>query len=436
MNRSGLDELVSSFRFVTENGFLYILPGLFLTISLPIYVSTTITIISNGSLPWYSSFSLLTIGYVLIAGYLGYRLDKLLIQHLIDSGITSYYWLKKSEQIESIKALYRSGFIKRNLPSPLTALILSIFTMGLAYPILLYIFEKNLRDHCHGEEKLFLGNSFTKRIDAGQALIDIAATILTIGIYLIYWNLRIVKTYNRHIKFIHGRHPNPPITGRRIEYEEFPPTPVFAFGLALLGAGIYGLLGLYGLTPHYAAFFGYGLLLGAVSYSYSRKNIFSQIGVTYLYVYIVLVSMIITGFIGAPGYYDIGEMVEKQVKTTISNDLIILTRNIFFNNLGISIASISPLFGSVLMGIGIGNSGIYLGVKLASLPPLQASAILIILVFPHTLLELLAYACFISLSTRIIHGDRREVLSIFLLGLTILFIAALVEAFTYVLFTT
>lgn len=97
---NGLEKLVRSFEFRKETFIPHIFPGIMLIISLPAYVSLIYSIMFHGvqeaASSWYTSLAALYVGYILASAISIYRLLKITHTHLVNSGITSYYWLKNS----------------------------------------------------------------------------------------------------------------------------------------------------------------------------------------------------------------------------------------------------------------------------------------------------------------------------------------------------
>ncbi len=435
---TGLEKLVMGFRFKHEHTYLYILPGLFLVLGIMgfapliyyVYFTQEIEAITDYLLQWYSRLVVFVPGYVLLVSYLAYRLDKLVMNHLIDSGITSYYWMKKKQDIESIKLIYRGGFHRKNLPSPITALVLTLVTGGLAFFAVLYVVEKTLRDHCYGEEHSFLGKTFTSRIDASQLLIDIAATMLTLGLYMSFWCYRIVKTYNKHIDTIHSKHPEPPEPTKEYMPELLPETPILAVGFSLLGAGLYGLLGLHGIPLYPAAIIGYSGLVAGMALKYSRGSFALQVLKVLGFIYLAMISVTLIGFIGAPAYIGSVKSFESVTEALTNKDFYTILSYIFVNNCGMSIAFMTPYLGPMYLGVGMSNAAFVIGVLTAvnlsenkTFPP-------IVYIMPHGILELTGYAIFVSLSTRIRYLGFKDFIKILIVGVIVLFIAALVETLT------
>jgi hypothetical protein len=436
---SGLEKLVRSISFKRETVLPHILPGIMLIVSLPAYASILYHVLLGGLSAaqqyWYSSLTALYIGYVLSASYSAYRLTQITTKHLVDSGITSYYWLKRIDDIESIIKLYQGGLLRRNMPSPITSLLITLFTGGLAYPIVLYIIDRSLRNHCYGEEGKFLDKHYTGRIGIEHGLVFIAATILTIGFFLIIWDYLVVKTYNKHLELIHGKHPEPPttsITPIDVTGYEARELPILVIMFAFLGAGIYGLLGILGFPAYLPLIIGYGLLLGGVSAYYRYSNFTAQAIRVYGLIYLLFILVTIVGYSSAPTYYRIYENIGKQISSLRTHNLVLLLRNIFVNNLAISTISISPYIGPLYLGIGLGNSALFYGVALNIALSHGNYGLLLLPVMPHSIFELLAYALFVSISTRIAWENTRRIIEYILLSIGVLLFAAFIESLTVV----
>ncbi len=433
---SGLEKLITMIRFEKEKILPHIIPGIMLFISLPAYASVLYNIyLGNNDLTslWYTRLATLYVGYVLSSAYSAYRIYRLLHRHLVDSGIISYYWLKKINDIDSIIKLYRTGLFKRELSSPITVFLITLFSGGLAYPIFLFIAEKTLRNHAYGEESKFIDRPTTSRIGVEHGLLFFAAVILTMGLYLIYWGYRVASIYNKHIDIIHANHPDLP----RIQYnfvtEYQENIPVLSLGLVFAGIVFYGLASLYGLPCYLPSIIGYGALLGCIALSYRRADFPKQLLLTYGFVYLIFLATTAIGFIGAPAYTDFYQKIEEQLAGLRSHDFSTLVLNIFFNNLGISIVAISPLIGAIYLGLGLGNSGLMYGIILSLSILHNNYSALILPIMPHAILELFAYSVFVVISTRIMHEETRKILVWLLFGVSILLLAAIVESLLIIL---
>lgn len=434
---NGLVKLVNSFKFKRENYIPHIIPGIMLIISLPTYASLIYNILLHGDQDtinyWYASLAAVYFGYVLSSSISAYRLLKITHNHLVNSGITSYYWLKKLDDYDSIIKLYRSSIMRRDLPSPLTGLIVTLLSAGIAYPVILYMVDKIMRDHYYGEEEKFLNAHLTSRINVEHGLMYIAATMLTIGLYLIIWDYMVVKNYNKHIKLIHGNHPELPSSMMTRIYGEYTnELPILAVALTFIGAGIYGLLSMFGFPCHLSGAVGYGLLIAGVAAYYRDKGIISQIGKVYVFIYLSFILFAIVGYSGVPAYYRAYEEITEELSQLRTDDLFVLTRNIFVNNLAISLVSVTPFIGPLYLGIGLGNAGLYYGVVINLALSRGNPTVLLLPIMPHTILEFLAYAFFASLSMRIFKEKESKIAVYFLLSVLILLTAALVESLTII----
>ena len=433
---SGLEKLITMIRFEKEKILPHIIPGIMLFISLPAYASVLYNIyLGNNDFTslWYTRLATLYVGYILSSAYSAYRIYKLLHRHLVDSGITSYYWLKKINDINSIIKLYKAGLFKRELSSPITVFLITLFSGGLAYPIFLFLAERTLRNHAYGEESKFINRPITNTIGVEHGLLFFAAVILTMGLYLIYWGYRVASIYNKHIDTIHASHPDLPrikyniVTG----YEEN--IPILALGLVFAGIVFYGLAGLYGLPCYLPSIIGYGALLGYIALSYRQTSFTEQVLLTYGFIYLVFLATTAIGFISAPAYTDFYQKIEEEITNIRSHDFLTLILNIFFNNLGISIVAVSPLLGSIYLGLGLGNSGLMYGIIL-SLSIIRGNlSTLILPIMPHAILELFAYSVFVVISTRIMREETRRILIWLLFGISMLLLAAVIESLSIIL---
>ncbi len=436
---SGLEKLITMIRFEKEKILPHIIPGIMLFISLPAYVSVLYNIyLGNNDFTglWYTRLATLYVGYVLSSAYSAYRIYKLLHRHLVDSGITSYYWLKKINDIDSIIKLYKTGLFKRELSSPITVFLITLFSGGLAYPIFLFLAERTLRNHAYGEESKFINKPITNTIGVEHGLLFLAATILTIGLYLIYWGYRIISIYNKHLDIIHGNHPDLPKIRYVVVIGHEEDIPILSLGLVFAGIVFYGLAGLYGFPCYLPSTIGYGALLGYVALSYRRTSFSKQVLITYGFVYLVFLATTAIGFISAPTYADFYEKVGRQLSEISSNDLSVLLSTIYLNNLAISIVSVSPLIGATYLGLGLGNSGLIYGIAL-SISILHGDfSKLLLPIMPHAILELLAYSIFVAISTRIICEETKKTITWLLLGISVLLFAAIIESFLIIASST
>jgi uncharacterized membrane protein SpoIIM required for sporulation len=432
-----LERLTREVRFARERIIVHILPGIFLSVSAFAIASLTYSILETGGLNpgnfWIARLASLYIGYILASAYSAYRLFSILSRHLVDSGLVSYRAARDRGDKDAILILYRGGILKKNLPSPTTALILTLGTLGIAYPFLLYVYEKNLREHAYGEEKIFLGEPGVNRTSVEHFLIDIAATLLTLGLYMVYWGYRAPTVYNRHIGRMHSSGSGPVITQtytpRTIE------SPVFILtGSLLVGVGLTGFLGAFGVKVNLLLGLGMGF---AAAYASLRlrwrsvaAHVFGLLGLIYLF--FALGS--IAGFIGAPGYIDFIQNTQQQMQEIMSSDPLVLARNIYFNNLVIAGVESVPIMGLILLGIGVSNASIFYGAFLNQSILLHGNpSPLLLFIMPHTFLELLSYAIMAAGSIRLAYDRERKAAILLIAGIITLLIAAFVESYTIVL---
>ena len=187
---------------------------------------------------------------------------------------------------------------------------------------------------------------------------------------------------------------------------------------------------MYGLPCYPPSAIGYGLVIATISYHASREGIGSHLVKTFGAIYIVFIIASIAGFIAAPAYIDLAKNIGEELGRVRSHEVPALIRYIFVNNLAISLIAMAPVYGSIYLGWGLGNAALYYGVFLALKIAKGDYTPLALLIMPHTFLELLAYAVFIVLSTRVMKLDTQKFIAIVLLGVTLLILASLVETLT------
>ncbi|MEM0380186.1 MAG: stage II sporulation protein M [Desulfurococcaceae archaeon] len=442
---SKLYMLVKNIVFKKEPIIPYMLPGFFLSISLfsliIIITMVFITVLEGKDLNGimnqvlsYGRFAQLYIGYVLLSAVFSYRYSSLITKHLIDSGITSYYWLRESNDYESIKTLYFTGLFRRNIPSPITVLVLTIVTFGFAYPFILYVLEKNLRNHASGEEKKFLNKSITNEIDVSNLLLDIVLTIITLGLYMILLSSRPIRVYNRHISIVHSSHPHRPLSFSDTDYRELtvllPKSSIFQIAIVFLTTSLISILHFIRISVYIIAPFVFGIFIYMASLTNSEKSFAKQVLYTLLATYLVFTLSTIIGFTGFDMYYNLLKSFQSQTESLVKDFNQILVY-IYVNNLTISLLSLIPYFGSIFIGSGLSNAGLIYGVFLADSILIRNNYTpLILFILPHSLLELLSYSLFISLSTRLFKTSNVSIVSKLLISMILLFIAALVETLT------
>ncbi|MEM1858437.1 MAG: stage II sporulation protein M, partial [Desulfurococcaceae archaeon] len=116
-----------------------------------------------------------------------------------------------------------------------------------------------------------------------------------------------------------------------------------------------------------------------------------------------------------------------QTNVASSMKMLDLATYIFVNNLVISLPSIVPYVGGVLVAQGVYNAGLVVGTIVGS--GLRSPGdVILILVYPHSILELSAYAILLTSSSFL--GEWRRYTVLAATGILLLFTAALVEALT------
>ncbi len=429
-----LGRLISRIRFKREPLINHILVPIGLMVSLPVIASLSVKVEMSGlsSLQetWYYPLASLYLAYIAFSAYSAYRLSKIVTRHLVDSGLTSYYWLRNMSDDDAVVRLYKSGLRKKNLPSPLASLVLCLITGGLAYPLILHMAERVFSHHAYGEEKKFLGRSQARPLSLGQGILDIAASMLTIGVYMFYWIRRFIKTYNNHIELVHSRHPEPPVPGEASVPERFYPSgPILAVSMLLIGLGIAVFMVVSGLPVYLPYIVGVGLITCYFSYRFSRRSFALQFLGTLVMIYFLFISTSFIGFAGQGLFSTLYKSLEQVTSRFSLNNPWLLSVQIYTNNLVPSTVALAPIIGAPYLAYAIGQAGIIygfmIGVKLAS----SGLAILLLPIMPHSILELSAYAFFIASSIRLLTGDRRVAPKI-IGSYALLYAAALVEAFS------
>ncbi len=423
-----LESLVRSFKFDKISPFIHVLPGIFITgfilsvlLMLVEALSLNLTLFTSSIV---SSFLIASLLSSSVSTYI--LLDKV-INHLYTSGVTTYYFLGGGSFNASLYYL-KNRLSKAKIPSPATGLVLSFVTGGFSYPIIISLVEKTLRDHMIDEEEALLGKKLTPYFFTERIIVEIALVFLTLGTYLIYQSFRVVKTYNSHIERVHSTHPNPP---PRIEYEITAYEParplVFFIGLLLSFSSLHAVLGYLGLPSIFLMNFGIGLAWSFVNQKL-RNNSISRIllvnaGLIYL---MIMLSMMI----GVAGYRTYSLIFRESLEGISSlQDLPVLSLSgaIFLNNMGIALASITPYLGTIPMSIGVNNAGLVIGSLTPEKLTIGDYSPLLLLIMPHAILELVSYSFFVTFAFT---WRRPNSWRLVILGLLILALAALVEAFT------
>lgn len=444
MSLEKLGRLVSELEFKKEQSFLYVIPGLLLPASfiLLLYVySHLVESIVEDRIGFIESrllafSSLMLIGYVVLTSYLSYRLTKIISQHMYFSGLFSYYYARAKDDYGAIKTLFKSSLYRRSIPSPITSLLINILSSGIFYPILIHIVESNLRKHVKGEEILFNKNSDVVEVDFRHLLLKLIATLFTLGLFLSYWGYRVVNLYNKHVLKIHRE------SLTAVSQTEFHKVGgddesvlIRAMGLLCIGVGVSSLLSFFGVPAYLLFVYGSSPLAILVPLCLRGRSIKRQVFSSFLLMYVLLYSSAVSGLLdveytGRIAYWLMEDLSRMSEEFGLNANPYLTY--IFLNNYAISVASsLSPL-NPVLMGYSISNTGAILG-GMIYINALEGGlggglSTLAIGILPHAVLELLAYAIYVTLAVNIDKLGWRKALSLFSLASATLLLAALVES--------
>lgn len=438
-----LGDITGKLRFNRISPIPYVLPGVFLFISL-LFISIGLggavgalleraelaleephIILSLSFIQW---GTLVYLGYVISAVVSSYFIVSNLRRHFHDSGIYTYYYTHGSD-VNSLLQYLQSIHMKHDLPSTATSLILGIFTGGLSYIVLLQLARLRLERHIETEEQLF-GYTYTRRFDSSRIVLDIALIISTLGAYLAYCGYKFAKLFNRHIERIHVTHEGTILYLEHYdERGEYDPVVValviiLVFGLASIVSTSLGL--------YYQVFYtiSSGLLFSYVAVSYKKTNSIIVFLAILLLLYVTCILGFINGFVNhgfyEPLYQSFRNETINQTKILAETGSAYLTVYIFINNFAISLPAIIPYMGGVTLASGCYNAGVVLGAftYYESINPIYA---LTILIYPHAILELLAYSLLATASS-FFNKTPRDFIALVSVGIIILLLAAYVEA--------
>jgi len=346
-------------------------------------------------------------------------------EHIYNSALVTYYHTRGVDYVGSL--YYLKDMLNRStLPSPVTGLLLTFLTGGLIYPIILCFMERAVRVHALMEEEAFFKRATTRSYSGYAAATDIALAILTLGAYTAFMGYRLASTFNKHVKTIHSKHPEPPSTPTPVSSEPgawITPSSVIAI-ILLFSAVCTILVYITHVGLLYFPQIAYGLLLSALVSKRSGKNVLRNIAVAYLILVILIICGYFVGYVGWEAYREFYSDIESFRELISYLGIKGLVLFIFTNNSVISISSPIPYIGGIFIGMGAYNAGFQLGVysALNGIHPVNA---LSILVYPHAIPELLGYSALISASTRF--GNWGKFATLIITGLVILFIAAVIE---------
>lgn len=372
-------------------------------------------------------------GYTMASAFSSYYLLRKLFKHIYDSAVTTYYLTGRSS-LESLVNILDYEFKKHTLPAPTTGLLLSILTAGIAYPVLLLICESALRDHALIEEKTLLKTQTTSTRREIDIAVDIVLLLVTLGAYGLYIALRYMRVYNKHYELIHSSHPNPPsqLTQGNTFIETTPSTYSLLLTTVIitpLATIIYSILG---LTPLFFIPLSFGIILGASVFTMGRKGAGKAVLTAFTLLYVVLISGFITGLLQSGSFSNYFESIERNLSRYAGmEDPLLQILVIYLNNFSIAISAVIPIIGQYYLASGVYNAGLVIGYVLSTNTG-RSLDVLRLLLLPHTLMEILAYSIIASSSTYLL-SNQRVFTKLLLLGLIVLFLAALVEEATILL---
>lgn len=445
-----LRPLIESFEFNKLSYIPLILPSIFLFISMTFIsyglgqalkslgglVEESIplnTLMGSQMLQW-GIISL--VGFTLATMITSYYILEKARKHIYESSITTYYFKGPSTFEGSIQYL-KSIYARTSLPAPITGLLLSFLTSGLSYPVLLYIVEKTIREHAVSEENILLENRFTKKHGVINFIVDLILMLLTLGIYLAYMGYRLGRVYNKHVELVHSSHPQPPskqpeayASKERFYSKSKNDKPlVMLASLLILGILLNVVLCYFGL---YSVLFyvpSYGLILSAITITRRNTSSIKDFLSILCLIYTLIFGSMLVGLLSHETFSYVARSFQKQVEEIgIGDDLWFTVKYIFTNNLLISLPAIIPYIGGLLIGYGITNAGLLMGV-IIGIGFRGFIEGLLVLIYPHALLELSAYSILL-MSSKYMFSDMNRFIKYVFLGVLVLLLAAFVEALT------
>ncbi|MCI4462214.1 MAG: hypothetical protein JHC12_04595 [Thermogladius sp.] len=420
-----LEDYVKNISFIKLGPNLFILPGLMLfpaiigalALVAPIITGASLNPIAVGGL---TSFFY---GFTISAAIASYKLLKAASTHFYDSAVVVYYWSRR-ENFENILNYLKERRETRGLPSPVTGLLLTFLTGGIGYIPILFLVEKNLREHARFEEEVLFGGSKIQPTTTLGFIRDLLLTTASLGLYLAYWSWRVVALFNTHLTAIHGSHPNrptrsPPPPSQPLTREDSNTT---VLGLVFIVAAVDILLAYLGFYSHLHLAVVLGLSLAYYGLKFSQKPLVA-VAIAYGLIYLALGFSTVIGVAGFTTYVKVAELFKEASKSILQQGFLGILAYIFLNNFSIASSSLPPLLGPIVVSLGVANSGVVYGAVVAerNLPPT-------LFITPHTPLELLGYAFYAAASSELATGDKRA-LKLFIVGAATLLIAAVVETF-------
>ncbi|MEM4810253.1 MAG: stage II sporulation protein M [Desulfurococcaceae archaeon] len=433
-----LFEVIKTFIFNKESPVLYVLPSLFLVPAVILflsfldealtgYITQGDVLIPGTIIQW--AFTMF-LAYMISSSVASYKILRLIRKHLYESSVTTYYFTRNKDFMSLLQYL-KNAMSSTEMPSPVTGVVLSIVTGGISYPIISCVIEKVLREHMNMEERALLKQEFTKRYGGLRSLLQLILMVLTLGVYLMHQTWKTISLYNKHVETIHKDHPNPPSSVSINIEGEGPPyaSQAFFHGVILLAMALFILLSCFGLFTTSLVAIGIGALWSVFILLNSHRSVKNLVIINIATAYLLIISGLFMGIAGFNTYSFYFYYLESLEAITKQTPLFI-SIYIFINNAVVSLPAIIPYVGLIPLTTGILNAGLIIGLE-AMRRCVNIACVLglmTILIYPHTVLELLAYAVIASSISK--WGKWREFSKLLIIGLIVLLIAALVETAT------
>ena len=350
--------------------------------------------------------------YVVSSAITSYMIYSALHDHIFYSVTETILELSEKEELR-IKYILNPDYTRSKLPSPITALILTLLTGGIAFPVMIYLFEKKIRSHDAIESKI-KGLKPYSQIDIGNFLLDLILLVVTLGLWLGIWIWRAITVYNRHVKSKH-------LLLKTKEISSLTPRPVLVIPLILLAVSALVFLSLMNIPVIPLPQLFIAFLMAYTAYILRRKRLICQVTALVILQYIILGSIGLVGFFAYNFYSPLLTAFEK-LSESLGRDFPSLVLTIFQNNIRITILGLIPFIGPLIAGYAIGNTAFLFGLIVYEKPPALS-----LFLMPHTFLEFLSYGLSIAIATRIpIEG--RKLLPYALISIVVLFVGAAVES--------
>ncbi|MCY0867764.1 MAG: hypothetical protein OWQ48_00820 [Desulfurococcus sp.] len=429
MGEDELSSLVSAISFNKEKPVLHVIPGVLLALfTLTSLYYTQVYLRDLSIPPLFSPVAALLLAFTASSTVSVFYMLRLVKKHLYESSITAYYFTR-GKDFKGALSYVRNAIESSTLPSPVTGMLLVFMLPVLGYLVLLVMVKRALVKHVIEEERTLLGYSRVRDYSSASIAMDLALSIISMGLYTSLLAFKIIGLFNNHVSVVHGNHPNPPAplaysesagTGMRGE------SALRVISAILLVAGLSILYSYMGFPISILSGPSLGLLWFSLNttikqYRYSSILVFN-VGLAYL----LLAIGVVNGVVGYRVYSELlGRSIESLGESLRNLSFQDLTLMIFLNNFYTSIASITP-FGSVVLSTGVFNAGVVIGLKLMLSDWPSRIAGLLLMIHPYAILELSGYAVLASSVTRL--SSERKYLTIILAGMILLATAALIEA--------